>query len=140
MSDWTRGPAKWAAVGVLGSASLLGIGWSVCRQGTPGQSRRALPEASEAIRAIHAAAEPSPGTTQDRALEAALKPASRTVNLNTASAAELEVLPGIGPAMARRILEYRSRYGRFSSIDQLDQVKGIGPKTLEKLRPLVRVE
>lgn len=58
------------------------------------------------------------------------------VNVNTASKALLERLPGVGPAMAERILEERSRQ-KFSSVDDLDRVKGIGPKKLEKMRPYV---
>ena len=60
--------------------------------------------------------------------------------MNKATAAELELLPGIGPALAGRILEYRKTNGAFKSVDQLDDVKGIGPRILEKLRPLVKVD
>ena len=59
------------------------------------------------------------------------------LDLNTATAGELETLPGIGPVMAERIIAYREANGRFSSVDDLDNVAGIGPKTLESLRPLV---
>jgi predicted flap endonuclease-1-like 5' DNA nuclease len=58
------------------------------------------------------------------------------VELNTATQAELESLPGIGPVLARRIIEARP----FRSVDDLDRVKGIGPKKLGEFRPLVRVE
>ncbi|MBA2848549.1 helix-hairpin-helix domain-containing protein [Thermosulfuriphilus ammonigenes] len=61
-------------------------------------------------------------------------------NLNTASAAELELLPGIGPKTAQAIVEYRKAHGPFKSIDELLKVKGIGSKKLEKIRPLVTVE
>lgn len=61
--------------------------------------------------------------------------APRIVNINTASALELEALPGVGPALAARIVAYRTQKGRIGSLDELDQVKGFGPKKLEKLRP-----
>jgi competence ComEA-like helix-hairpin-helix protein len=61
------------------------------------------------------------------------------VNINTADAELLCTLPGIGPATAQRIIEYRTRNGRFRSVEELDQVKGIGPKKMERLRPLVTV-
>lgn len=56
------------------------------------------------------------------------------VNLNQASAAELQVLPGVGPALAERIVAYREAQGPFESVDQLAEVKGIGAKSLEKIR------
>ena len=63
-----------------------------------------------------------------------------TVNLNTASVQLLETLPGIGPAIAQRILDYRQEKGSFSSVEQLKEIKGIGEKTFEKLKPYVTVE
>jgi comEA protein len=59
------------------------------------------------------------------------------IPLNNASAAELERLPGIGPALARRIIAYRETHGSFRAFQELGHVKGIGPKTLDRLRPLV---
>ena len=53
------------------------------------------------------------------------------VNINTANALELELLQNIGPAKAARIIEYREQNGPFTSVDDLVQVSGIGPKTLE---------
>lgn len=64
---------------------------------------------------------------------------SGPVNLNTATQAELEALPGIGPAYAQRIIERRAQ-GAFTRIEDLDSVPGIGPKRLEQLRPYVTVE
>ncbi len=62
------------------------------------------------------------------------------LNVNTASAEELERLPRIGPVMARRIIEYRETHGPFRRLEDLEAVPGIGPKTLEALAPLVRFE
>ena len=61
------------------------------------------------------------------------------ININTATSQELQTLPRIGPAMAQRIIEYRQTSGRFSTVDELTNVKGIGEKTLEKIRHLVTV-
>jgi competence protein ComEA len=61
------------------------------------------------------------------------------VNLNTASAEELGTLDGVGPATAQKILAYRQEHGGFGSVDELDQVPGIGEKRLSALRPHVTV-
>ncbi|MCC6639807.1 MAG: helix-hairpin-helix domain-containing protein [Deltaproteobacteria bacterium] len=71
-----------------------------------------------------------------RAAEPAAGPA-RSINLNTASAAELEQLPGVGEARAKEIVAAREKRGGFKSVDDLVEVKGIGKAALEKLRPLV---
>ena len=62
-----------------------------------------------------------------------ITPEVERVNLNTVSQAEIESLPGIGPALARRIIEGRP----YRSIEELDRIKGIGPKLIERLRPRV---
>ena len=64
---------------------------------------------------------------------------SAPVNINTATAEELQTLPRIGPAMAQRIIVWREAHGGFRSVDELDAVPGIGPSMLENLRPLVTV-
>jgi competence protein ComEA len=61
------------------------------------------------------------------------------VNLNAATAEQLDTLDGVGPATAQKILEYRQLHGGFASVDDLAQVSGIGPKRLESLRAQVTV-
>jgi competence protein ComEA len=60
------------------------------------------------------------------------------IDLNTASEADLALLPRIGPALAARIVEDRAARGPFRDLKDLDRVKGIGPATIERLRPHVR--
>lgn len=63
---------------------------------------------------------------------------SRPLDLNRATEEELRLLPGVGPAIAGRILALRERRGGFGSADDLLEVRGIGPATIERLRPLIR--
>ena len=61
------------------------------------------------------------------------------IDLNTATEAELDALPGVGPVIAGRIVAWRQEHGRFASVEELTEVSGIGDATLERLRPLVRI-
>jgi competence protein ComEA len=79
----------------------------------------------------------SPPRTPRRAPQAAA--VQFPINLNTATAEQLEAIPGIGPVLAQRIIEYRQTHGRFQSVDELLEVRGIGPKRLESMRPYVTV-
>ena len=79
---------------------------------------------------------------QDKAREKPAKASAAaisTVNLNTATQAQLETLPGIGAAAAKRIIEHRDKNGKFTKIEQLMNVKGIGEKSFLKLKSLVTV-
>lgn len=69
----------------------------------------------------------------------AAAPEDTRIDLNTATKEQLDTLPGVGPVTAGRIIEHRERIGRFTSVDQLLDVAGIGSKTLEKIRPGVKV-
>ena len=61
------------------------------------------------------------------------EPASLILDLNSASRLELSLVPGIGPVMARRIIENRDRLGDFPSLDSLQRVHGVGPRTIERV-------
>jgi len=65
--------------------------------------------------------------------------AGALIDLNTATLAGLDTLPGVGPVLAQRILDWRAQHGRFASVDELGEVSGIGDKLLEQIRPKVRV-
>jgi competence protein ComEA len=67
------------------------------------------------------------------------KPPVRPVNINTANAEELQLVPGIGPATAEKILQMRKSYGAFKSVDDLVAIRGIGKKRLDKMRKYLTV-
>ncbi len=67
------------------------------------------------------------------------EPSIHAIDINLSTAQELEALPGIGPILAQRIVAYRKSVGGFQSIQDLDQVKGIGTKKLQVLRPLIKI-
>ena len=87
--------------------------------------------------AAQSGAQPQPARTLTASGSA--QKGSTPVNINTATAEELQSLPRIGPAMAQRIIAWREAHGGFRSVDELDAVPGIGPSMLENLRPLVTV-
>lgn len=82
------------------------------------------------------AAEPGPTSSSSGTVAAGV---ATLVNVNTATAEELETLPGIGEVLAAAIIQYREEHGPFTSVDQLVDVSGIGEVTLEEIRELVTV-
>ena len=81
-------------------------------------------------------AAPDPSSSKPRPAKGA---PTALINLNTATVEQLDTLPGVGPVRAAAIVAWRNANGKFTSVDQLGEVDGIGPGRLEKLRPLVRV-
>lgn len=62
------------------------------------------------------------------------------INLNTATLEQLDSLPGIGPAIAQRIIDYRASVGGFKAVEEITEVSGIGDATLAKIKDLVTVQ
>lgn len=67
-------------------------------------------------------------------------PLKKKIDLNSASAYQLELLPGIGPVLSQRIINHRETKGKFQKIEDVMKVSGIGPKTFEKIKDLITVE
>ncbi|MCX7615714.1 MAG: ComEA family DNA-binding protein [Clostridiales bacterium] len=85
--------------------------------------------------------EPEENATSTNPKEAS-KPSEnkdKRMNINTASAKELDTLPGIGPATAKKIIEYRQRYGNFLALEEIKAVDGIGDGTYQKLKELISI-
>jgi comEA protein len=82
---------------------------------------------------------PEPAETASPSQEAA-SVSSGLININTATAAQLDTLPGIGPVLAQRIIDYRQANGPFTSLSQLMLVEGIGEKRLADILPLITIE
>ncbi|MFO0858924.1 MAG: helix-hairpin-helix domain-containing protein [Phycisphaerales bacterium] len=167
IEDWTYGPLRWICAGLVIGAAAVGMAWSIAERRTTAPSRPQLVQADspgtpqpakqpEATASVHTeekgSSTPKPAFVtevppRDVPVAAPPKqgPASVSakplpVNLNNASLQQLEELPGIGPSLAARIVEDRLKFGRYKTVQDLDRVKGIGPKLLEKLRPLVVAE
>ncbi len=98
----------------------------------------AAAEKKEVTAPVEKAAVPQKAVADEQktAVKAA-KGIPKDVNINTADKETLVLLPGVGPVMAEAILAYRKDNGNFKSIDELTKVKGIGDKTLEKLKPFL---
>lgn len=100
-------------------ATLLGLSLTACVK---------MPHRAPAS-AGQFASTPLPGESQ----------AASLININTASAEELERLPGIGRALAARIVSFREQYGRFRRAEHLIMVRGIGDRRFRRLRPFITV-
>jgi len=122
------------ASAVLGIAALGGLGWSLNRAMERDSVVALVDESGLAASAtenlVGHRAQGAPGS-------AGAMRVVKLIDLNSAGAGELDLLPRIGPALAERILVDRKENGRYDSVDDLKRVSGIGPKTVEKIRAFV---
>jgi competence protein ComEA len=123
------------------SVTLLvgtGLRWIRSGEGSPPAPPSFDYAQSDSEFAARSAAPESPAGDSPSALPRLPPLTPHGIDINTASAAEFDRLPGIGPAYAERIVLDRDANGPFDGVDDLVRVKGIGPKKLEKIRPFVR--
>lgn len=138
--DWTDGPAKRLSVFLLGAAVIFGLVHTVITSPRPWRGlSQAVPSLGLAGGSTSSVAQAEPR----RRVSAAPPPtatAGLKININTAKRAELELLPGIGPSLADRIIAERDRGGLFKTLEDLGRVRGIGARTIERLREHAVVE
>jgi competence protein ComEA len=136
-SRWVRPAARILALGA-GLALLALIGRSTLAGAEPGSAPASIPMLSPTPNPSPSA---NPTPTSMPSLSQSLSPTpEQPLILNTATADELQRLPGIGPKRADAIVALRQRQGRLRQIEDLLKVKGIGRATLRRLRPLVRID
>ncbi|KLU59600.1 ComE operon protein 1 [Peptococcaceae bacterium CEB3] len=121
-------PGQGAGAGGLGSGGQASVRTPAGNTGSGMPAGGAAARSSAPGGAGTAGGAPSPGGA-----------AAGKININTADAAELDKLPGVGPALAARILQYRTEHGPFARPEDLQEVAGIGPKTFAKMASLISV-
>jgi competence protein ComEA len=100
---------------------------------------RILMAAIVGIAVSAAAASAQNKATTPRAAATVTATATAPVNLNTATAEQLATIPGVGPRMAERIIDYRQKNGGFKKVEDLMNVSGVGEKSFLKMKPLITV-
>jgi competence protein ComEA len=98
-----------------------------------------IPKRGEKPRTITSRPQLSVGDAASNRVTGGGEVATRVININLASATELEQLPGVGPATAKAIVAYREKYGAFNTVEDLLKVRGIGPAKLSEILPRASV-
>lgn len=156
--------ARWVAAMAIGGLGLAGMGYSLATRATPAPppvvfvprtltpttqtpTTQAPTTQTPAIQ-TPATQAPAPQQTATASDSPGAPPpsepaqkleAGRTLDVNTATAEQLQLLPGIGPSRAAAIIADRERNGPYRTVEDLARVRGIGPVTVENLRPYVRI-
>ena len=136
--DRAGGPEDEALLDGMNLAAIVTDGMHIRVPRRTGENSAPGSETGTAVQGIELARDGSESTDDNMVAPSILTPA--LINLNTASVAQLMDLPNIGPARAQAIISLRDERGGFSSVDELDDVTGIGPAILDVLRPLVTVQ
>jgi competence ComEA-like helix-hairpin-helix protein len=114
------------------------LGFLAGRTGAPGDT--VISELPQSTKAAVTAVTAPPPMEAPKVIPAIQPTAPGLINLNTATLAQLDSLPGIGPVLAQRIIDFRETHGPFTSLSQLTLVEGIGQKKLEAVLDLITIE
>lgn len=118
--NWTKAVVTALMIGTLALGTVAAAAQTAQEKGGAGQAQ---------------AAEKAPAKAK-KAPKAKLAEGTK-INVNSATAEQLDQLPRVGPKVAQRIVEYRTAHKGFRTVDELRNVKGVGPKVLEAIRPYV---
>ncbi len=134
--EWRQAHGRFRTLADLDS--VPGVGPALLRDAAPHLALAPAPAAPPKQDSFQAAASVADWDRSPPNVTSGPPAASLFVDVNTATAQELAALPGIGPALARRIVAWRGANGPFATVDDLEKVPGVGPATVERLRPRVR--
>ncbi len=121
-------PQETKALIFLVAALLVGTGLTLYKRTHPQFAPELVPLGREAVVSTNAQEQSDPVAD------------ARLLNINQATAEELQLLPGLGPSLSRRVVSYREAHGGYAKIEDIMQVDGIGPKTFQRIRDCISVD
>lgn len=142
LEDKLGGNTGWVLVMLLVAGSSFLLGSSYKQKSSPQATTTTPTSQTQSVigditNALQTGATPDPTATTGNTT--ASTKITGIININTGSETELESLPGIGPSKAKAIIDYRSANGPFVRIEDIEKVKGIGPKTFESLKSKITI-